>query len=138
MVITGKRANSEALIKARKRICDGSAIICIAGMGYVGSALADAAETKYRAIGFDTDPKRVNATDLRILKKDIKRGKERPVFSNPKVFDHADIIAICVPTPLDRMRAPDLSYIESTARAIGVDYAFAYGVYKRWKAKGSQ
>jgi len=28
--------------------------------------------------------------------------------------------------------------IADTARAVGVPYAFAYGVYKRWKAKGSQ
>ncbi len=28
--------------------------------------------------------------------------------------------------------------IADTARAVGVDYAFAYGVHKRWKAKGSQ
>src|SRR6202521_534958 len=100
----------------------------IIGCGYVGLPLAlRFAEAGHKVTGFDTDPHKVSM--LNAGKSYIEHIPQTKIqqFVNSKHFGattdfarikEVDAIIICVPTPLDERREPDLSYVENTALAI--------------------
>jgi UDP-N-acetyl-D-glucosamine dehydrogenase len=100
----------------------------IIGCGYVGLPLAlRFAEAGHKVTGFDTDPGKVSM--LNAGKSYIEHIQQTKIqqFVNSKHFNasndftrlkEVDAIIICVPTPLDERREPDLSYVEQTATAI--------------------
>src|SRR6202789_392642 len=100
----------------------------IIGCGYVGLPLGlRFAEAGHKVTGFDTDPKKV--TMLNAGKSYIEHIQQAKIqqYVNSKHFpaptDFAelkdvDAIIICVPTPLDERREPDLSYVEDTGLSI--------------------
>src|SRR5712691_888959 len=100
----------------------------IIGCGYVGLPLAlRFAEAGHKVTGFDTDPHKV--TMLNAGKSYIEHIPQNKIqqFVNSRHFSatndfaklkEADAIIICVPTPLDERREPDLSYVEQTAISI--------------------
>src|ERR1700676_3072669 len=102
--------------------------VAIIGCGYVGLPLAlRFAEGGHKVTGFDTDPNKV--TMLNAGKSYIEHIPQTKIqqFVNSKHFSattdfarikEADAILICVPTPLDERREPDLSYVEQTAISI--------------------
>src|SRR6202047_2017750 len=100
----------------------------IMGWGYVGLPLAlRFAEAGHKVTGFDTDPNKVNMLNAgRSYIEHIPQTKIQQ-FVNSRHFGattdfarlkEADAILICVPTPLDERREPDLSYVEQTAISI--------------------
>ncbi|HEV7873315.1 MAG TPA: nucleotide sugar dehydrogenase [Enterovirga sp.] len=110
------------------RFADRTATIGIIGLGYVGLPLADAICGRgFRVIGFDVDPAKVEK--LRAGRSYIQHvgdsavaalvaeGRFDPTASFERLGE-ADAILICVPTPLDLHREPDLSYVVGTTRAI--------------------
>ena len=107
---------------------DRTAKAAIIGLGYVGLPLAMAvARGGLRVIGFDVDedkPAVLNAGKSYIgavadseLAKQVGAGKFEATNDFGRLRD-CDVIVICVPTPLDRHREPDLSYIEASGRQI--------------------
>jgi UDP-N-acetyl-D-glucosamine dehydrogenase len=104
-----------------------AARIGIIGLGYVGLPLTLLfSEEKFVVTGFDIDQKKVQTLNAdgsyihRILPTDIATARQRG-FSATADFaeiEKMDAIIICVPTPLNENREPDLSYIVSTAEAI--------------------
>jgi UDP-N-acetyl-D-glucosamine dehydrogenase len=102
--------------------------IGIIGCGYVGLPLAlRFAEVGHRVTGFDVDPAKVeklNAgqTYIRHISADeIRRWRDAGRFSATTDFARLaemDAILICVPTPLDERRQPDLTYVVDTAQEI--------------------
>ena len=102
--------------------------VAIIGCGYVGLPLAlRFAEAGHKVTGFDTDPNKV--TMLNNGKSYIEHIPQTKIqqFVNSRHFSattdfarlkEADAIIICVPTPLDERREPDLSYVEQTAISI--------------------
>ena len=100
----------------------------IIGCGYVGLPLAlRFAEAGHKVTGFDTDPGKV--AKLNAGKTYIEHIPQTKIqqFVNSRHFSATaefaklgdiDAIIICVPTPLDERREPDLSYVEQTARSI--------------------
>lgn len=104
------------------------AIIGVMGLGYVGLPLAvEKARAGYKVIGFDIQEKRVNMINQgknyigdvndEELKNLVKDGKIIATTDFDKLKD-CDVISICVPTPLDKFKQPDLSYIIQTSRDI--------------------
>jgi len=102
--------------------------VAIIGCGYVGLPLAlRFAEAGHKVTGFDTDPNKVNMLNAgRSYIEHIPQTKIQQ-FVNSRHFaattdfarlNEADAIIICVPTPLDERREPDLSYVEQTAVSI--------------------
>jgi UDP-N-acetyl-D-glucosamine dehydrogenase len=100
----------------------------IVGCGYVGLPLAlRFGEAGHIVTGFDTDPAKVeklNAGQSYIqhipaakISEFVKAGKFSATTDFAAVAG-VDAVLICVPTPLDERREPDLSYVEQTARAI--------------------
>lgn len=105
-----------------------SATVGIIGMGYVGLPLMRAfCGAGFKVLGFDVDPGKVSALNegksyIRTIDaKDVARLRESGRFEAtgdyPRLKE-VDAIIICVPTPLDRFRNPDLSYVENTGRQI--------------------
>ena len=113
-----------------QKISSNSEVIGIIGLGYVGLPLAVSfAESGVNVIGFDKNPNKVNMInngDNYI--KDIRDAVLRDVvLDKTKLFatinfeqiSECDAILICVPTPLDKFRKPDMHYIEDACIEIG-------------------
>ena len=111
-----------------QKISDKSAKIGVIGLGYVGLPLIDAFVSRgFPALGFDVDPekvKRLNAGESYIAH--IEENKIQGWIDDEKFeattdlerLDEADVILICVPTPLSDSRDPDLTYVENSTEAI--------------------
>lgn len=111
-----------------QKINDGQATVGIIGLGYVGLPLAIAfADKGFPVLGFDIDQKKVDAVmearsyikhlDAEGLTRVVEKGKLEATVD----FDRlgaADVILICVPTPLTPQREPEMSYVIDTARQI--------------------
>lgn len=112
-----------------KKINSNSEVVGIIGLGYVGLPLAvNFAEAGVKTIGFDKNPDKVakiNHGENYI--KDIRDAVLREVVDKVSLaattdfsrMRECDALIICVPTPLDRFRKPDMSYIESACTDIG-------------------
>lgn len=118
---------NELLSTLRERVTSGTAIVGIYGLGYVGLPLAlRFSEVGIKVIGFDIDQAKVDTllagksyierlTPDRI-KEALKQGFEATVdFSRTT---EVDALIICVPTPLNNHREPDLSYVTKTVEAV--------------------
>ncbi|HEX6984285.1 MAG TPA: nucleotide sugar dehydrogenase [Planctomycetaceae bacterium] len=105
-----------------------NATVGIIGLGYVGLPLAGAFLNKgFRVLGFDADPKKVESlaagrSYIRHIPSEVIAGWNREgrfsATTDMARLSEPDVILICVPTPLDKARDPDLSYVEGTARSI--------------------
>src|SRR5258705_429524 len=100
----------------------------IIGCGYVGLPLGlRFAEAGHRVTGFDTDPTKVEKLNRgqtyiqHISQNKIQQFVQSKHFGATTDFSklaEMDAVLICVPTPLDQRREPDLSYVEQTAQSI--------------------
>lgn len=104
-----------------------AAKIGIVGLGYVGVPLAlRYAEVGYKVIGFDIDPRKVEKINSKqsyiehiddsVIEVAVNQGLE--ATSEYLHIAEVDAIIICVPTPLNEYREPDLSYVTSTLDSI--------------------
>ena len=103
-------------------------LIGIVGLGYVGLPLVRAfVSCGASVIGFDVDDRKVDSLhqgksyirhlDSSWLKVAVENKTFRPTHDMSRL-DEPDVIIICVPTPLNASRDPDMSYIENTTIAI--------------------
>jgi UDP-N-acetyl-D-glucosamine dehydrogenase len=102
--------------------------IAIVGLGYVGLPLSlQFARSGVNVIGLDIDPEKVNAINAgRSYIKHIESGTiaqalQNQTFSastNFSLVRKVDAVIICVPTPLNKNREPDISYIIKTGENI--------------------
>src|SRR6187401_2363928 len=103
--------------------------IAVVGLGYVGLPLSlQFARSGAQVLGLDVDASKIKA--LLAAKSYIKHIESSSIaelleakqftasieFSRVK---EVDAIIICVPTPLNKNREPDISYILKTGEAIG-------------------
>jgi len=110
------------------KIADQSARVCVIGLGYVGLPLATGfARCGYHTIGLDVDERKIN-----VLRQGnsyipdvpgervaglLAEGRFYPTSDYDMVHE-ADVVFICVPTPFDAMKAPDLVFVKNAARSI--------------------
>jgi UDP-N-acetyl-D-glucosamine dehydrogenase len=111
-----------------QRIEFGSATLGVMGLGYVGLPLAvEMAETGFGVIGFEIS-ERVAASIQRgeshvqdvpseTLAGLVNAGKVSATTELTRLGE-CDAISICVPTPLNKIKDPDLSFVISAAHAI--------------------
>jgi len=120
-------ANSVASELIRK-IQDKLAKIGVIGLGYVGLPLAvDKAIAGYEVIGFDIQQKRVDMVNQGVnyigdvvdeeLRQVVSDGRLRATTDYDEI-KNLDIVTICVPTPLDKNKQPDLTYIRNSAQEV--------------------
>ncbi|HDP70016.1 MAG TPA: nucleotide sugar dehydrogenase [Actinobacteria bacterium] len=102
--------------------------IGIVGLGYVGLPLAvEMAQAGFNVTGIDVDGKKVSMIskgknyipdlDENTIKSLVKDGYLEAT-SDFNIVKNLDVIIICVPTPLNKMREPDTSYISSSINSI--------------------
>jgi len=102
--------------------------IGIVGLGYVGLPLAIRfADAGVSVIGLDTDAKKVEQLNRgesyirHITSEKISRMVKSKSFEASDDFSRVrevEAVLICVPTPLNQYREPDISYVLNSGRAI--------------------
>lgn len=105
-----------------------SAKIGVIGLGYVGLPLIRAfIKAGYCTLGFDIDQRKVDSLLAgqsyisHIPAEWISEWQTTEKFeptADMQRLSEADVLLICVPTPLSESRDPDLAYVEGTARQI--------------------
>ncbi len=111
-----------------KRIQQKQAVLGVIGLGYVGLPIVrETTQLQFKTIGFDIDSekvKRLNRGESYIhhipssLIRDIRAGGLFEATTDYSRLKEADALIICVPTPLNEFREPDLSAVDTTAEAI--------------------
>jgi UDP-N-acetyl-D-glucosamine dehydrogenase len=119
---------NDILTQFQNRVAQRTAHVGVVGMGYVGLPIALLfAKKGFETTGFDIDPAKIESLrqgssyikhipDSEIAR-EVERNQFRPT-SHFALLREMDAIIICVPTPLDDHREPDLSYIRATAESI--------------------
>jgi UDP-N-acetyl-D-glucosamine dehydrogenase len=111
----------------KHKIDSRSAQIGIIGLGYVGLPLALLFNEQHFPVnGFDIDQRKVATLEqggsyiYRITPSEIQVAREQGFRATADFsqLERMDAVIICVPTPLNEYREPDLSYITRTAEAI--------------------
>ena len=96
---------------------------CVIGLGYVGLPLILNLSKKFNCIGFDIDKKRIE--NLR-KKKDLNKEFSTKDFFNKKIYFtnnsseliNANFYIICVPTPVNKNKQPDLKNLNQAIKII--------------------
>jgi len=111
-----------------QKIKNKKAHIGIIGLGYVGLPLAiEFCKTGFQVTGLDIDQEKIDLLSQgksyikHISGEKIKYLHKEGKFkgsTNHTLIRHLDCILICVPTPLNKNREPDMSYVISTAQKI--------------------
>ncbi|HQQ33512.1 MAG TPA: nucleotide sugar dehydrogenase, partial [Methylophilus sp.] len=103
------------------------AVIGIVGLGYVGLPLVlRYSEVGYKVIGFDIDASKVESLELgksyiEHISSEAIQAAVKAGFSSTTDFSRAsevDALIVCVPTPLNKYREPDLSYVTDTTDSL--------------------
>jgi UDP-N-acetyl-D-glucosamine dehydrogenase len=110
-----------------KRLKERKAVLGIVGMGYVGLPLAlRFSEVGFQVIGFDIDSDRVDKLNrgesyIRHITQDKIVLAQRNGFRATINYAEAkktDALILCLPTPLNKYREPDLSYVLGSIEAL--------------------
>ncbi len=112
----------------KRKILAHEAKIAIIGLGYVGLPYAiEFAKNGFKVTGIDLNVHKITAlknnksyiTDISSQElKDINDGGFISYTSSYDGIDDADVIEICVPTPLGKSKEPDLFFITSAVQSI--------------------
>lgn len=112
----------------KEKISNRSAKVAVIGLGYVGLPLAvEQANIGFSVLGIDKDLNKVEQINngksyIRDISEDIlcalvKDGNLK-AYHCFDLLGEADVIVICVPTPLKSMRQPDLSFVIAATREV--------------------
>lgn len=114
-----------------QKIVDKTATVAVIGLGYVGLPLATGlAKAGYHVIGLDASPTKVETlnqgvsyipdvptVELAALVKPAGNGR-LTATTDYETLREVEVIFICVPTPFDAMKAPDLTYVRQACTGI--------------------
>lgn len=124
----GRQSNSVQLRKQLQAVRKKEFVAGVIGLGYVGLPLVmEFARAGFKTIGFDIDPRKIkqlkagrsyfhHIPNERV--KEMLKGGRFDCTADFGRLSEADAISICVPTPLNKYREPDLSYVEQTTRCV--------------------
>lgn len=114
----------DILIKIKNK----TAVVAVVGLGYVGLPLAvEKAKAGYKTIGFDIQEQKVKmVNEAKNYIGDIIEKELAEVVNNGmlrasldfSIIQDTDCLAVCVPTPLDKYRQPDISYVVKSTEEI--------------------
>jgi UDP-N-acetyl-D-galactosamine dehydrogenase len=99
-------------MKNKKKNC-----ICVFGLGYVGLPLAIEFGKKILTIGFDISKLKIDdlnrkiSRDKIVTKNDFKNSKNLTFTADESFIKKANVIIVCLPTPIDIDKKPDLSIL---------------------------
>jgi len=99
--------------------------ICVVGLGYVGLPLAVSLAEHFKVVGFDKNSKRVEALRQGIDYTGEVENREKLLNPNlsftddPSAIRECKFIIVAVPTPVDKLKNPDLSFLRSASEVVG-------------------
>lgn len=102
--------------------------ICVIGLGYVGLPLARLFSTKYKTVGFDMNPRRVETlmkghdTTLEVSDELLQDAINNHGFictSRIDAIRDANFYIVAVPTPVDENNNPDLTPLYGASNTVG-------------------
>ena len=111
-----------------RRVGERDLVVAIVGLGYVGLPLAVTfAESGFATVGYDVSSRIVDGlnasrshiedvADSRLAA--ICAGGLFKASSDPTVLASANVIFICVPTPFDKAKTPDLSFVKAATQSV--------------------
>jgi UDP-N-acetyl-D-glucosamine dehydrogenase len=113
-----------------QKIEDNTEVVGVIGLGYVGLPLAVTfARNNVSVIGFEKSEKKAEAVNTgqnyigdvkdEELVQVVKNTKKLSATTDFSRIKECDAILICVPTPLDHFKKPDMTYIASSCTDIG-------------------
>jgi UDP-N-acetyl-D-glucosamine dehydrogenase len=115
-----------------KKIDNCTAVVGVIGLGYVGLPLSlEFAAKGFTVLGFDIDKTKIPVLNngksyiKHINEEKIKYAVESKKFSATFDFSRlksCDAVIICVPTPLDEHKEPDLTYIVNSGKLIAENF----------------
>lgn len=114
--------------KLLEKIKNREIVVGVVGLGYVGLPLAvEKAKAGFKTIGFDVQCEKVDMVNRGYnyigdvvdseLAQIVAEGK-LSATTDFSFIKEVDFVAICVPTPLDAHQQPDISYVETSTKAI--------------------
>lgn len=107
-----------------EELLSGKKSVCVAGLGYVGLPLALLLSKKFNVIGFDIDEKRIKELRKGIdktgefISEEIKNSSVK-FTSDEKFIRNSSFIIVAVPTPVDKIKNPDLSFVKYASNLVG-------------------
>jgi UDP-N-acetyl-D-galactosamine dehydrogenase len=99
--------------------------IAIIGLGYVGLPLALAFSKYFKVVGFDNNKKRISdlskGLDItnELTHTELKKLKKINLTFDQKHLNSCNVYIITVPTPIDKLKKPDLKYLISASTTVG-------------------
>jgi len=112
----------------KHKIENREALVTILGLGYVGLPLAMVAhDAGYPVLGYDVDHQKVDLLQagrcyikhLRPEKvEEMARSKTFEATDDAKKLAAADILILCIPTPLTKQREPDMTFVDATLETV--------------------
>ncbi len=110
------------------RVAARDVIVGVVGLGYVGLPLAISyAESGFTSVGFDVDSDLARAlNDGQSHIDDVSPERVAAMVAADRfeatvsadALTRADVVFICVPTPFDKAKTPDLSFVQSATRTV--------------------
>ena len=121
-LIVDPKSDLEIKISTRK------AVAGVIGLGYVGLPLVQyLCEAGFRVVGIDIDERKVRSlrdgksyfrhVSSSWIADTVREGKFSATGDFSRISE-IDCVSICVPTPLNKHREPNLEYVEATVRQI--------------------
>lgn len=111
-----------------KRIKNREIVVGVVGLGYVGLPLAvEKAKAGFKTIGFDVQSEKVDMVNRGynyigdVVDSELAQivcAGQLSATTDFSFIREVDFVAICVPTPLDSHQQPDISYVETSTKAI--------------------
>ena len=101
------------LDELKRKLEEREAVVCVVGMGYVGRPLAEYLSEHLRVIGYDIDEEKV---------KRLNNGDKNELLefsSDEEKIGEADFVIICVPTPVNESKEPELAFVKSATETAG-------------------
>ena len=98
--------------------------VAIIGLGYVGLPLAIEFSKKRTVLGFDINQARVKELNkfydatLEVSSQELRESKNLTVSSEKKILQDCNCYIVCVPTPIDAYKKPDLSPLISATNLV--------------------
>ncbi len=103
-----------------------TARVAVIGLGYVGLPLTLGFAKGSRSIGFDIDTKKIEQLKQgidftgEVTGEDLRAG-DAEYTTDPSALKNADVIIVCVPTPIDSHNHPDYGPLLAASRTIGLN-----------------
>ena len=118
-------------MELKEKIAKKDINVAVIGLGYVGLPLAMAIIDKgVKVIGIDLDKRKIDSlvkgqnyiqdVDDRALAAAVKEGMLEPT-ADFKDMAKADVVCITVPTPINKEKTPDLTYVESASKSVAAN-----------------